>query len=131
MDDANWRKVAVGDTVETARRELIGRVVAVMQDRVIVKDSAEGRELEIPRTALASRKARRVRLTRQPVAAAGEGPERFVQRASLDDDWVAEQTLPAQRITVETDDPLRAEREDTEPGEDIGDALDNAPTELE
>jgi hypothetical protein len=131
MEDAIWRKVAVGDNVETARREPIGRVVAVLQDRVIVKDSAEGRELEIPRAALASRRARRVRLIRQPVAAAGEGPERFVRRPSLDDDWVAEQTLPAQRITVETDDPLRAEREGTEPGEDIGDALDNAPTELE
>lgn len=132
IDDAAWAKVAAGDTVVTSRHEKVGRVVAVATDGVTVKDPAEGRRLAIPRAAFASRRGRRLLLASHPLHSAGEGPERYARSENLADEWVAEQTQSGGAITVESDeDRFHAHREGTEPEDDVGDALDNVPTEVE
>ncbi len=89
----------------TARGELVGVVIGMRGDDLVVRDPLEGRQLLVPRDALAGREGRRWWLRPRPVRAAGGGPERYVHRGTLAEEWVAQQTPLGDELTVEGRDP--------------------------
>jgi len=105
LDDEKWRAVQPGDEVSSAGGDLVGLVVAVRPDSLVVRDPLEGRQLLIPRDAVAGRRGLRLCLRPRPAHAAGGGPERYARHPNLDDDWVAEQATLGAALTVEGDGP--------------------------
>ena len=107
-----WSAIKPGDRVEAFSGEPIGEVIEVSAEAVTVHDPVENRDLLIPRDVCEARPGGGgIRLQEHPVHSAGTGPERFVRRSNLADDWVAEQTAdPSRMVMVEADSPLQGRR---------------------
>jgi hypothetical protein len=116
---AFWAALGPGDPVETPEGDLIGEIAFVRDDAIRVRDPVEERELLIPRDACEARPGGGARVRPASVHARGGGPERFVRRSNLADEWVPEQTSPSRAVTVEGEEGPLVGRRVTEEGDEL------------